>query len=159
MAVTTREREWRSQLLWRISGQARLDRFVRADARSLHMTLAGALLSLVMFTQGVVLAPNLLGAISTPFTNILNRAFPIEVWAGFAMTVGALQFSGYTLAWLGIVPPQRRLRLITSSLVCGYFACICTALILGGFTFGPAVYALFVVPFAVRDLSEARRMG
>lgn len=154
MANATAIRTWRGQMGWRISGQARIDRWVRAESRSLHLTLSGALLSLVMLLQGLVLLPQFPGQVSAPFSDILVRAFPVEWWGGFAILVGGTQLVGYTLAWLGLVRPHRALRRLTASCVLGYFSAICVALLLGGYSFGPPTYLMLVI-LGIRDLTEA----
>lgn len=139
---------------WRLSGAARIERFVTAD-RSLHLTLSGALLSLVMVLQGVVLLAPVPPTIAQ-FTGILDRIAPLEVWGYFALLIGIVQCAGYALTWTGIVPPQRTARLFTAACTSGYFSAIATTTVLGGFTFGAPVYLMLVV-LATRDLNESYR--
>lgn len=141
---------------WRLSGAARIERFVTAD-QSLHMTLSGALLSLVMAVQGIVLLFPATPALA-PFAGILDRVMPIEVWGWCALLVGSMQATGYALAWLGVVPPHRIARMTTAGCASGYFAAIATTTVLGGYSFGAPVYLMLVV-LATRELNEAARVG
>lgn len=157
MTTTTQQRDWRAEVMWRISGQARLDRFVRERHLELHMTLSGFLLSCVMLWQGVILLPGGPDAVA-PFNDVLMRVAPVENWGWFAILVGLMQITGTLLAWTGFVPPVKQIRLVTSGATCFYFSAIAAALLFGGYAFGPAMYMLVAVPLSVRDLSEASRM-
>lgn len=139
---------------WRLSGAARIDRFVTAD-RSLHLTLSGALLSVVMVLQGIVLLMPVTTSVA-PFAGILDRILPVELWGCFALLIGVVQCTGYALTWTGIVPPQRTARMFTAACTSGYFSAIATTTVLGGFTFGAPVYLMLVV-LATRDLNESYR--
>ena len=139
-------------MAWRLTGHARMARIMESG-REQRLTLVGGVLSIVMLWQGFILLPGGQSA-AAPFTTIMSELLPLHVWAVLVFAVGAVQFGGYTLAYLGLMLPLRRPRIIVAGIVVGYFVMIATALGLSGYVFGSA-NALALALLGARDLANA----
>lgn len=142
----------RASMGWRITGQARIERIL-TTGRTQHLTLIGPILAVAAFWHGVILMPGWLEP-TVPFTNVLAQIMPLQWWGVLAMGIGAAQFSGYTVTYLGLGSPLKWPRILVSAAVVAYFTILTTSSALAGFAFAVPTYLALTV-LSLRDLSNA----
>lgn len=134
--------------LWeRVTGQMMIRRFTLAGT---HVALdkSEPLIGIALLWWGLALLPG--GIVVTP-TAIggLEHLVPLVVWSTIAIIAGGAQVAGAALAWLGIIRPQRHVRLAMLLTGIWWWTCLALALGLSGLQVSPVVYGVFAVMSAL----------